>query len=44
MLKLNFWIYIINFKHIQYKFDPMADFWKPTSDLFSGLIERPKMT
>lgn len=22
----------------------MSDFWKPTHDLFSGLIERPKMT
>lgn len=22
----------------------MGDFWKPTSDLFSGWIERPKMT
>lgn len=22
----------------------MADFWKPTSDMFSGLIEKPKMT
>lgn len=22
----------------------MSDFWKPTHDVFSGLIERPKMT
>jgi hypothetical protein len=22
----------------------MGDFWKPTSEMFSGLIERPKMT
>lgn len=22
----------------------MSDFWKPTHDSFSGLIERPKMT
>jgi len=22
----------------------MGDFWKPTADLFSGLIDKPKMT
>lgn len=22
----------------------MSDFWKPTSDMFSGLIDKPKMT
>jgi hypothetical protein len=22
----------------------MADYWKPTSDMFSGLIDKPKMT
>lgn len=22
----------------------MGDFWKPTADMFSGLIEKPKMT
>ena len=22
----------------------MGDFWKPTADMFSGLIERPKMS
>jgi hypothetical protein len=22
----------------------MGDYWKPTSDMFSGLIEKPKMT
>jgi hypothetical protein len=32
-----------------FKFDlkywfAMADFWKPTSDAFSALIDKPKMT
>lgn len=22
----------------------MSDYWKPTSDMFSGLIDKPKMT
>ena len=22
----------------------MGDFWKPTADLFTGLIEKPRMT